>query len=302
MNRKIFTAIFGVCAFTLSGCASFNQNNAFGPKNLFKDQKVSETVSVEQLSELDLIELIVSVTGEKQKTASPVTGLDHALAFFYEKCTKVGANGGADRTECVGPRNQVQDRIIDAANLRCGNYKMHMQQFKGDISLALASAGTVLGVAGGLATNVATANLFAGGSAAATGINSSFNLEFFADQTVPVIAQGIDTGREEKRNRMDKRKSCPVEEYTLEAAIGDAVEYHKACNMISGLQRVSADAYDANNAKKKKLDLITDVRGKLGAIINGSKGNNAAILGAELRKINDSLENEEKSAKAALGK
>lgn len=73
------------------------------------------------------------------------------------------------------------------------------------------------------------------------------NEDYFFTKTVQVITAGIESRRGEIRSDLTLKRSKHANDYTVQAAIGDAVRYHGACTLIIGLEEAASSAERAQD-------------------------------------------------------
>ncbi len=164
-----------------------------------------------------------------------------AIKDFYDRLGNDPATIDSPRLALI--RNDIQDQIVSASNQRCLRWKNYFANeasevgfFTSTISAGASSASTALTGAAAKATSAAS-TLF---SAA----DSKYSERFLQSKSAFVIEQGIDTRRATiyaamTQKRLTNGNLTPLSQYTLSAAIADALEYHGACSVASGLQQAS---------------------------------------------------------------
>lgn len=133
-------------------------------------------------------------------------------------------------------RNRVQDRIIAASNQRCETYKQSLYELDRNFNFITGSITTALAGAGAIVAHEQTAKELAALAGISSGVRAEFNADYFRNITIEVISKGIDARRAREKQAMNSKKRQSFIDYTVEAAIADAVNYHGACTAISGLQ------------------------------------------------------------------
>ncbi|MGI9169284.1 MAG: hypothetical protein ACR2FH_03795 [Caulobacteraceae bacterium] len=141
-------------------------------------------------------------------------------------------------------RNDIQDHLIAASNVRCQRWKSFFSTQTAGVGFWARTTGTV---ASALATAFTAPEVKSGFSAAASiasGTSANYNEIYLQQKTTSVIYQGIDTRRQNiladlANKRFKDRKPAPLETYSLSLAIADALEYHGACSLESGLQQAA---------------------------------------------------------------
>lgn len=137
-------------------------------------------------------------------------------------------------------RNELQSRIISASNQRCGYYIRTLVSSKSFTQMSWSSLSLLFSGAATVAKPITTAKAFSAGSTAAGGILSTYNDAYFNNLTLNVIASGITRQRQAQLEKISEMKTKSLMEYSVNQAISDALNYHAACNMISGLETAAA--------------------------------------------------------------
>ncbi|MDW7549135.1 hypothetical protein J8Z24_18730 [Pseudoalteromonas sp. SCSIO 43201] len=152
--------------------------------------------------------------------------LDYAFELYTQKQPKAQKK----------IRNELQDRIIAASEQRCNVYKMYLKRSESRNNFWLGTLTTVLGGAGALFTNQVGNRILSGLAGISSGVRAEFNQAYLASQAAQVITKGITSRRNELRKKLQAKHNEDTTVYTLQAAIADAIEYHGACNILTGLE------------------------------------------------------------------
>jgi hypothetical protein len=134
-------------------------------------------------------------------------------------------------------RNRVQERILAASNQRCNIFKTYLQRLHANSNFFFGAASTIAGGVGSIVTGVNTARALAGVAGILSGVRSELNQDYFSNLGVGVINDGIEARRREIYKQIaEQGQSKPIEDYSVEAAIKDAIFYHGQCSIVAGLQ------------------------------------------------------------------
>lgn len=266
MKVASFAAIAGGL-FALAGCATETDTTA-GVTPLLMDN---------QLQFLDIGELIraqakngsatappspESLTTEQSRSAlmtaskSEDQQIAEAIASFYSVWDPDKKQ--SDQTLAL-LRNEIQDQIIAASNQRCHQWKLFFANSAENFSFAATTAGTVTSAMGTALTRTGAKSIASAATSIFTGANSNFSDAYLQTKTISVIFQGIDTRRQNILNNIVTLRfhagqngaegaPAPLTEYSLSRAIADALEYHAACSVQSGLQQASEAMAQAPSA------------------------------------------------------
>ncbi|WP_327079701.1 hypothetical protein [Polaromonas sp. CG_9.5] len=142
----------------------------------------------------------------------------------------------AEMTKFQYLRNDLQDRIIAASNQRCGTFLRVLVSSKSQTQMGWSGFATLLSGAASIATPVSAAKALAAGSTVSNAFLSLYNEAYFNNLTVNVISAGISKQREGLLQYMTKEREKPLLQYPVNRAIADALTYHSACNIITGLE------------------------------------------------------------------
>lgn len=158
-------------------------------------------------------------------------------------------------------RNAVQEHILAASNQRCGYFENYLHQTRAGANFILGSLATIAGTVGAIVTGADTSRAFSGASGIFTGVRAEFNQELFANLATNVITAGIKLRRQQVYNQIALQgQAKSYDEYTVQAAVKDALYYHSQCSVISGLE-VAADSIELS--KDPGIDAANRVLAKL---------------------------------------
>ena len=135
-------------------------------------------------------------------------------------------------------RDRIQDRLIAVSNQNCRAFKNYLLANQAD------NEGFIAGMAN-VARSATRIIAGAGVGMALRGVHgafardSGFNMALFASLTMQVITEGIDIRRETALNALlETRKGKSIDDYTVEAAVKDALYYHQQCSVFAGMLEV----------------------------------------------------------------
>jgi hypothetical protein len=221
--------IVSAAAALLAGCAGTVRNNTlskFGPPDLFK-KPVEDTDIIAELTE--------GQSSGKQLTDEAFSeAFDRALRNFKSTSTI--------------DRNRIQDRLILASNEICENYKTLLKKKQAHFNYWSGTAATVFGAAGGVATGTNAARILSALSGASSGVRAEYNEQYFSDLAAHVVTKGINARRKEILGVITEARSKPVEVYSIEMAIADAIVYHGVCSLVGGLEQADTTLSKFNSS------------------------------------------------------
>ncbi len=237
MNR-IKSLMFALIVMSvLSGCSTIqsftmpeDQNLLSGAGSIMKGvTNQGDKVSTEGFEEIDLQVLLAKY------------GLDNPVTVGAEQAVKVD--------EYKYLRNDLQERLITASNQRCSTYIRTIISSKSQAQMGWTGLATLLSGAAAVVPHAQTAKALAAGSTVSTGLLTTYNEAYFNNLAVTVVSSGISKQRESILASISKLKSKPLSEYPVNAAIADALAYHAACNIVSGME-AAAKATSATEKDK----------------------------------------------------
>jgi hypothetical protein len=136
-------------------------------------------------------------------------------------------------------RNDLQDRLIAASNQRCGTYIRTLISSKAETQMTWGGVATLLSGAASVVTPASAARALAAGSTVSSGYLSMYNEAYFNNVSLNVISTGISKQREGILELISVQRMKPLSDYPVNRAIADALVYHSACNVITGLEAAS---------------------------------------------------------------
>lgn len=140
-------------------------------------------------------------------------------------------------------RNEIQDEMMAASQQRCNLYEQYLRRVRSHSDFLFGAAATILSGAGALATGIA-GQILSGTGSITSGVGAEFDRDLFSSVTTQVIIPAIEVRRDEiKKEIVKERDNKDLEAYTITAALQDAIRYHGACTLDTGL-KTAAKAID----------------------------------------------------------
>jgi hypothetical protein len=240
------------------GSSGANRANLAGPRQVLDPQAIEK---VDLLTLVDPINrggstVALSVDEEKNPQISVESRM---LAKAYENFYSY--------PNPKARRNSIQDTIIGASDQRCNVFKVFLQRNQSENNFWTGSFATALGGAGAIFTSANVARTFSGLSGIVSGVGAEFNQAYYANLTVSVIVQGIDAERQRIREDIARARATDHEatQYTVQAAIADAIRYHAACSIITGLSAASESIRMVSNPGLNEAIKVAGLTRKLAA-------------------------------------
>ena len=103
-----------------------------------------------------------------------------------------------------------------------------------------------------------------------SGVRAEYNDVYFSSQAFELVSKAIRSVRDKTlKGIRDERRGKSAKDYTLEAAVGDAVRFHGTCNVLAGLEEAS-DA--VTRERDPGLRRLSELLQGVGAGVNLSLG------------------------------
>lgn len=261
-NKILLSSSVSLCVMVMGGCDTIRDETY----SIFNDRAqtvgASELIDEEAFETIylpDLLYMEILSSGKELSIPRPtdpkIIGpkIDQAFSMFNTKY-------GTDTAKYRRLRNSVQDRIVAASVQRCDFYKRYLKRVDQSVNVVLGSLATITGAAGAIVTGVSAARALAGTAGILSGLRAQANEDMFASLAIHAITNGIDAKRSEIQTAyLKKRKDEITAEpysYTVEAAVADALEFHGACNLVTGLQAAGAAAERKSNPGLVEVEAI----------------------------------------------
>jgi hypothetical protein len=222
--------LLAVCALSvlLQGCAGISTRPLVSPsaESIFpyKPTKVGRETQT-ALSTVHLGALISDTTCEDE--SKPALCIANALRE-------------ANKAPSPLLRNRIQDYLIASSNEQCRIYQGKLRTAAAEPNFWLGVGTTAFGGAGAITRSIEGAKILSGMAAILSGTRAEFNQEFFANQTADVLIGSINSARKEVLTAIAASRGSagtePVEKYTIERSLADAIDYHSKCSIASALQ------------------------------------------------------------------
>lgn len=151
-------------------------------------------------------------------------------------------------------RNELQSKLIMASNQRCGLYLREITSAKAQANMGWGSLSLLLSGAASVVTHAQTARALSAGAAVATGTNAIYDQSYFNNLAVGVISAGITKQREGILVQINNKSDFDLVKYPVNRAVADALMYHAACNIISGLETATIATKLAKGQPSKDKD------------------------------------------------
>jgi len=203
--------------------------------DLSQDMQVAVKYKKDGDNRMISTEIEVSVSPEAEwAKLSESKKLSRAFEAFYQY-------DQADSDKLKTRRNRLQDRLIAASNEQCKAFKLTLK-LQRDIPADLIPSGiaTITSGLGAIFTSVNTVRALSGSAAIMLGIKGDVLQTIYADKAMEVLTAAIDVRRKKKLDEIEAKRTKDIKDYTVEASISDAIEYHAGCTLIAALEEAAA--------------------------------------------------------------
>lgn len=221
-----------IAAYQLMDREQFEQ---FDLPRLIAAAADATTNSTTCMDEIDAITPSATVNTEGTPVTPPPDSSLGTVFACFRKATK-----GIDAEVARGARNSVQERILAASTQRCNAYESNLQRTFARNNFGSGLLATIAATAGALVPAADGARILSGVAGVATGYRAEFNQDYMSNLAAYVITEGIDNRRQEvyaQIQTLGQKKN--LADYTLEAAVKDAIYYHGQCSVIVGFQQAA---------------------------------------------------------------
>lgn len=251
MNKHLLVAVLASAA--LSGCISNDvirarvESNPAGAKGLLRG---------DELRGLSIANLVGSFVGswtpvDVKDAEAEQRATDKAVAAFYLQYA------GSPNGPLI--RNEIQSRILAAANQRCHLWKNYLSTASSTVGFWSGLTSSATGAAAIAFSPTSTKDALTAVSTTSSSVGAQFDKSYLFSLTMPVVFQGVESRRTEISNRMRARRGdadgvepvvlTSLSAYPLSQAIADVLEYHASCSVASGLQQAAEKLADARPPK-----------------------------------------------------
>ncbi len=233
IDRKILSVLFLASCIVLTGCGSIRRATMPDEENLLSGAG----------------SLMVGTAKGEAREFEQIDMQKLLKDYGFENPKEIFLVHSSDDVKLKYRRNDLQDTIIAASNQRCGAYLRVLVSSKSQTQMGWGSLTTLLTGAATVTTPISAARLLTAGSTVTSGVMGVYNEAYFNNLTVNIISAGIAKHREGLLQYMGGERSKDMTAYPVNRAIADALSYHAACNIVSGLE-AAASATNAADAVK----------------------------------------------------
>jgi hypothetical protein len=195
-----------------------------------------QVIGKDEIYRVNLRSLLVTYSGCDPNKSADQMNVEEAFAHFYS----------CGRSDVQVRRNAVQDHIRMVADHRCEVYKQAVAEVDSVTTFGFGALSTVTGALGAEAE---AAQGFSAASGISSGINAQFSKSFFSDTAMPVLMAGIDMKRADIAARIETSKAKTCDQYSIQRAVSDAIQYNGACSAYEGMRTVQDSLAAGKGAK-----------------------------------------------------
>ncbi|MEM8699980.1 MAG: hypothetical protein AAGF44_12465 [Pseudomonadota bacterium] len=146
-------------------------------------------------------------------------------------------------------RNDIIDALAASSDVKCERYLFALTQLEGDLLFGSALAIVGLGSAGALVDGAS--KILSSAAGGVGGINTVFSESYFQGGTVRAVTVAIETERTEIFTDVAKNKKEPEDVFTIQMALRAMANYHNACSLNVGIEKVQKTVEDKLQAVQK---------------------------------------------------
>lgn len=188
--------------------------------------------------------------GEEQASNFEEINIDNLLdEYQLNNPAKVAAEQIHNPEEYRYRRNDLQERIISASNQRCSTYIRTIMSSKSQANSIWKNLSLLMSGAAAVVNPTTTSQALSAGSTASLGILGTFNENYFNNIAINLIGAGISKKRDSILININKYQKMNLSDYSVNAAISDAIDYHAACNIIYGMETAAEATKNADISK-----------------------------------------------------
>jgi hypothetical protein len=158
-------------------------------------------------------------------------------------------------------RNRLQSTILLVSDAMCDRFESRVLAVSNGSNLLTGFLATVLSGAAAVVTGDNAQAILSAGAGVSTATRSLVNDEVYRGKFVQIILDTMNRSRQEKKALIQTQWDKGPGDYTMEQALGDAMEYHEMCSFHRGLTLL-ATAVDrktpCDQLREKQKNLLAD--------------------------------------------
>jgi hypothetical protein len=269
--QRVLAALAG--ALTLGGCATLTHAPSHAEESSEQVSWVDEhssypSVRRRNFEQLNLIELIDPRGEARTKYAKAwdatheYSDHDRTWGVRYDLSFAAFRESDATPDNKRIHRNSVQDRILGVATSRCNVFKTYLRRQQTEVNFRLGFAATAAGVLGAVMKGVNASRNLAGAAGLFSGTQAEYNQQYFSNLAAHLLIQGIELRQSRMLTSIVKeRQSLSVADYSMEAAVKDAILFDGSCSAVTGLMEASESIKEVTNpGLPRAFEIMAGVR------------------------------------------
>ncbi|HWH60013.1 MAG TPA: hypothetical protein VN682_20460 [Terriglobales bacterium] len=139
-------------------------------------------------------------------------------------------------------RNRLQDYLLTRSDEICLVHKSDILAISSTLNASFSGLTTILGGVGSIVTGVNAARALAGTAAISNGIRDDLNENVYYNNFASAIVRQIETQRKQKLQEIEPKRAKLTDEYSVEAAVRDVVEYHNLCSFSEAIAALATES------------------------------------------------------------
>lgn len=275
MQNLIFRCptIIGACTLVLPGCAQLQPDfghQAEASEQVSRVDAHSSFPAVRRINfeQVNIVELVdpegraavmfkQSWDGTKDYTGERRWGVQYDLVLNWFRMDHT-----ASEEQKRSHRNSVQDRIMSVSTSRCNVFKTYLRRQQADVNFLLGAATTAAGVLGAVLPGVRASRNLAATAGLFSGTQAEYNSAYYSNLAASVIVQGIEMRQARlQKELVQTRQGKSIADYSMEAAINDAIVFDGSCSTVVGLLEAADSIKEVSNpGLARAAEVIASVR------------------------------------------
>lgn len=231
-GRWLGVAATSAAALLAAGCSTVPGGAGFDRTVQLSGAQPVSPVEVETVNLLQLLDPGNTLPGLPPGSLPREQDLGKMYDLAFARFPYLGDSEASARQR----RNLVQNRVLMAADRRCGRFLQHLKIQNADTNFGLGIATVVAAAAAAVVPGARDAKTLSAIGAVTSGARAEYNNEYFSNLSVSIVTKAIEQHRAGMRATVVAAQGRPYASYDIAAAVGDAIRYDAACNVLSGLE------------------------------------------------------------------
>lgn len=156
---------------------------------------------------------------------------------------------------CKAQRNSMAWSLMIASDQACQYYVQGMYSNEATANVTAGTSAALFSGAAAVTTPLSASQILAALGGFSSAERSLFNEVVYKDKLITAISQKIGEGRKSAKGVFTDSQTKSVDEYPLNAAMFDVLQYHHTCSFFYGLEKVLEEgAQTSADLQKTKLE------------------------------------------------